>query len=376
MEQNEYTKKIYYILLASFAILMGFLFKILASVILPVIAAIMISCVFAPIIQKLNYKFKIPWTALTIFITLMLLILILGISSLLISSVTSIVSEYPKYETKFLHIYKLIAENFNLNFDEGMGFFGNIWQHLKVREYMQDFVFALSSGLVSSGKNVFIILILCLFLLLEYRMTNKKISYAFAGKAKGKILRVTRRIIFDIVHYISIKFYISLATGLLVFIIAIIFRMDFAILWGFLAFALNFIPTFGSIISGALTTTFALLQFYPNYPRIFAILTMIILINFALGNIIEPRVQGKNLGVSPFVIIVSLSLWGYIWGAVGMIIAVPMTVIIKIICENISYLHPIAILLGNDPAQTKKDFFESQQNKSNLPIDKSTDTSI
>ena len=75
-----------------------------------------------------------------------------------------------------------------------------------------------------------------------------------------------------------------------------------------------------------------------------------------LGNIIEPRVQGKNLGLSPFVIIVSLTLWAYIWGTVGMIIAIPMTVIIKIICENISYLHPFAILLGNDPKQTKRDF--------------------
>ena len=361
MEEIDYTRKIYFVLIATFVILMGFLFKILSSVVLPVITAVMISCVFAPIIQKLNYKFRIPWTVLSIFITLFLFFIILGVSSLVISSATSIVSEYPKYETKFLHIYKVIAENFNLDFDEGMSLFGNIWKHLKVREFMQSFVVTFSTGLISSGKNIFIILILCLFLLLEYRMTNKKISYAFAGHAKGKILRVTRRIIFDIVHYISIKFYVSLATGFLVFLIALLFGMDFAILWGFLAFALNFVPTFGSIISAALTTMFALLQFYPNYTRIFAVLTLIILVNFAFGNIIEPRVQGKNLGVSPFVIIVSLTLWGYIWGAVGMIIAVPMTVIIKIICENISYLHPIAILLGNDPVQTKKDFYENKE---------------
>lgn len=364
MEETDYSRKIYYVLLATFVILLGFLFKILSSVLLPVIAAIMISCVFAPIIQKLNYKFKIPWTVLTILITFLLLIIILGISSLLISSVTSIVSEYPKYETKFLHIYKLIAESFDLTFDEGMGFFGNIWQHLKVREYMQTFVLTLSSGILSSGKNIFLILILCLFLMIEYRMTNRKISYAFARTAKGKILRVTRRIIFDIVHYISIKFYISLATGFLVFLVCLILKMDFAILWGFLAFALNFVPTFGSFFSCALTTIFALLQFYPSYTKIFAVLTLVILINFALGNIIEPRVQGKNLGVSPFVIIVSLCLWGYIWGTVGMIIAVPMTVIIKIICENISYLHPIAILLGNNPIQTKRGFSEDKKKNS------------
>ena len=191
-------------------------------------------------------------------------------------------------------------------------------------------------------------------------MTNRKISYAFADRAKGKILRMIRRIILDIVHYISIKFFISLTTGILVFFVALIFGMDFAVLWAFLAFVLNFIPTFGSIFSCGLTTTFALLQFYPSYSKIVAILILMILINFMLGNIIEPRVQGKNLGLSPFVIIVSLSLWGYIWGMVGMIIAVPMTVIIKIISENISYLHPLAILLGNNPLQTKKEFKESE----------------
>ncbi|MCR5252540.1 MAG: AI-2E family transporter [Treponema sp.] len=356
MEESDYTRKIYFVLLASFVILLGFLFKILSSVFLPVITAALIACVFAPIIQKINYKFKIPWTALAVIITSLLFIVILGISSLLISSATSIVADYPKYETRFLHIYKIVANNLGLTFDEGMGFIGNMWQHLKVREYIQGIVVTISSGIVSSGKNIFLVLILCLFNLIEYRMTNRKISYAFAAHAKGKILRVIRRIIMEIVHYLSIKTAISLLTGVLVFLVSMAFGLNYAILWGFLAFVMNFIPTFGSIFSCTITTIFAILQFYPNYPKSIIFLIIIILINFFIGNIIEPRVQGKNLGLSPFVIIVSLTLWGYIWGTVGMIIAVPMTVIIKIVCENISYLHPLAILLGNDPKQTKRDF--------------------
>ena len=154
MEENDYQRKIYYILLASFAILTGFLFKILASVFLPVITAALLACVFAPIIQKINYKFKIPWTILAVLITVFLFFIILGVSSLLISSVTSIVSEYPKYESKFLHIYKILANSFDLRFDEDMSLAGNIWQHLKVREYIQGFVVTLSTGLVSSGKNI------------------------------------------------------------------------------------------------------------------------------------------------------------------------------------------------------------------------------
>ena len=79
----------------------------------------------------------------------------------------------------------------------------------------------------------------------------------------------------------------------------------------------------------------------------FTSLIFMIVVNFGLGNILEPRIEGKNLGLSPFVILVCLSLWGYIWGFVGMILAVPMTVIIKIICENTDYLKSIGILLGN-----------------------------
>ena len=77
-----------------------------------------------------------------------------------------------------------------------------------------------------------------------------------------------------------------------------------------------------------------------------------------LGNIVEPRIEGKNLGISPFVILVSLTFWGWMWGFIGMIIAVPLMMIVKIICENVSFLHPIAIILGNKPADTQKELSE------------------
>ena len=74
-------------------------------------------------------------------------------------------------------------------------------------------------------------------------------------------------------------------------------------------------------------------------------------VNMILGNILEPRIEGKNLGISPVIILISLSLWGYIWGFTGMLLAVPLMVIIKIVCENIDYLKGLAILIGNDPRQ-------------------------
>ena len=166
-------------------------------------------------------------------------------------------------------------------------------------------------------------------------------------QSKRKIKIITRKTIYQVTHYISIKFLISLMTGFLVFLATFLIKMDFAIVWGFLAFILNFIPNFGSIISWLLTTLFAVLEFYPEWWKIFYIAILILAINMILGNFVEPRWEGSDLGLSPFVILVSLSIWGWMWGFVGMILAVPMMVIIKIFCENIELLNPIAILLGN-----------------------------
>ncbi|MCR5622285.1 MAG: AI-2E family transporter, partial [Treponema sp.] len=120
-----------------------------------------------------------------------------------------------------------------------------------------------------------------------------------------------------------------------------------------------FIPNFGSIISCLVTGLFALLQFYPRIGHVVYVFVMVLSVNMILGNFVEPRWEGRDLGLSPFIILVSLSLWGYIWGFVGMILAVPMTVIIKIICENVESLRPVAIMIGGNPGKLGKQQEES-----------------
>lgn len=353
MEENKSTSKVFYILLFFAVVLAGFLARLLSSVIIPIIFAVMLSFVLLPLIKKINLKTGIPWVLSTIIVVFLFTVAFLGISSLLISSLTKIIAEYPKYESKFMAVYQVLAKSFNLEIDESKSFIENMWNFLKVREYVQKAAVFLSSGTFSFSKNFFLILLMTTFLLIEMRITKRKMYYAFS-KDKDKISKVSHQIVNETMQYISIKFVISLTTGIICFLATWLTGMDFPVIWAFLAFIMNFIPIFGSIISVGLTTIFAIVQFNPSWTIPLFILIFLTSVNILLGNIIEPRIEGKNLGISPFVILVSLSFWGYIWGFTGMLIAVPITVIIKIICENIDYLNSIAIILGNNPKKDKE----------------------
>ena len=350
LNQNNNSNRIFYLVLFLAVVLAGFLFKTMSTVLIPVVLSFMLSFVFLPIIKKLNVKTGIPWIICSLIIVVLFFVILLGVTSILITSLTGIIAEFPKYESRFMSIYQLIADNLGIEIDNTKSLFQNLWTSLKVREYTQKFAVSLSSGVISFSKTIFLISIMTAFILLEMRLTKRKMHYAFKDN-REKITRISNQIINQTMRYISIKFFISLATGLVCGIVSLIIGLDFPVVWGFLAFIMNFIPIFGSVISVGLTTVFSLIQFYPSWGKTLFVLLFMTSVNMVLGNIIEPRIEGKNLGISPVIILISLSLWGYIWGFTGMLLAVPLMVIIKIVCENIDYLKGLAILIGNDPRQ-------------------------
>ena len=359
-KQQAGSNRIFYLILFFAVVLAGFLCKTMSTVLIPVVLSFMLSFVFLPIIKKLNVKTGIPWVISSLIIVILFFVALLGITSILITSLSGIISEFPKYENRFMSIYQLIAYNLGIEIDNTKSLFQNLWASLKVREYTQKLAVMLSSGVISFSKTLFLISIMTAFILLEMRLTKRKMHYAFKEN-RAKITRISNQIINQTMRYISIKFFISLATGLLCGFASLIIGLDFPIVWGFLAFIMNFIPIFGSIISVGLTTVFSLIQFYPNWGKTLFVLIFMTSVNMVLGNILEPRIEGKNLGVSPFIILISLSLWGYIWGFTGMLIAVPLMVIIKIFCENIEYLKGLAILIGNDPRQQPQEQGEKKE---------------
>jgi predicted PurR-regulated permease PerM len=185
------------------------------------------------------------------------------------------------------------------------------------------------------------------FILFEAAHAREKIELAFEDKWAGSIKKISDSVVRQIIRYLSTKFLISLATGLVIGFALHLAGLEFAVVWGLIQFVLNFIPVIGSIAVGVGATLFAVLQFWPDPTPIILVGLIMLGVNQILGNVLEPKIMGDNLGISPLAVLISLSIWGWLWGFAGMILAVPMTVVVKIICENIPVLEPVSVLLGS-----------------------------
>jgi AI-2 transport protein TqsA len=176
----------------------------------------------------------------------------------------------------------------------------------------------------------FLVLVLTIFMLSEARMFGRRADAILDARGPNfqRILSATS----DIQRYLAIKTLVSLVTGILAGFLCWAARLDFFLLWGILAFALNFIPVLGSIIAGVPPLILALLVH--GGPSAMAIAIGFISINIFLGNFLEPMLMGRRFGLSTLVVIVSVLFWGYIWGPVGMLLGVPLTMVMKVMLDN------------------------------------------
>jgi predicted PurR-regulated permease PerM len=145
--------------------------------------------------------------------------------------------------------------------------------------------------------------------------------------------------------YIALKTVVSLLTGVLSFFALLFIGVDAPVFWAFLIFLLNFIPTIGSLIATTFPTIFALLQFGELTPAVL-VLCIVGAIQLIVGNLIEPKLMGNTLNISPLVVFLALAVGGVIWGITGMLLSVPITVVLIIIMSEFPETRSIAILLS------------------------------
>jgi len=342
-------RAIFLLLTVLTVIVFGAVLKITAVVVLPFTVAMLLAMVTSPIIKFME-RFRIPRIVSIFLIVIILLGGLFFIGMLLYTSGRTIITLYPRYEARITEIYIWVARFFELPYDEHLSIFDNLWGQIGVRNRVRIMTLSFSNAFIQFLSYAVIVAIFMVFLLYEAVYIRQKLNRAFEGKKTEQIRKMSSDIMTQVSRYLSIKFFISLANGIIMGVGLMIIGVEFAVVWGVLQFIANFIPNFGSIVIGLAATLFSLIQFWPEPGPVVATALVILCMNLILSYIVDPKVTGDNLGLSPLIILLSLLIWGWIWGFTGLIIAVPMMVIIKIICENIPMLEPVSILLGSRKA--------------------------
>ena len=208
------------------------------------------------------------------------------------------------------------------------------------------YLLSLVGSLTSVTRQFLLVLLYTLFLLVEqHTFTRKLASLELKPHRKAHLLDIVDKLNRAIRAYVGVKFAASFATGLLSFFVIEYAGIDFAVFWAFAIFALNFIPTIGSIAATALPSLMALVQFDTLTPFVI-VLVGVGLIQLCIGGLLEPKLYGDALNISPFVIIFSLILWGLLWGIVGMLLCVPITFTIITFLAQFRSTRPLAVLLS------------------------------
>ena len=191
-----------------------------------------------------------------------------------------------------------------------------------------------------------LVVVYLVFLLAEQTTFAQRIEKAFAADSAGHVEEVVAKINASIVQYLAVKTLMSLLGAVITTATLLVFGVDYPFFWGVLAFVLNYIPYLGSLVAVVLPALLCMVQLESLRYSLLVLLLLGLMQN-GIGYLVEPRLAGRRLDLSPLVIILSLAFWGSLWGIAGMILAVPLVVVMKIVLENIPATRPIAILMSN-----------------------------
>ncbi|MGH1428544.1 MAG: AI-2E family transporter [Arenicella sp.] len=279
-------------------------------------------------------------------LTTLLSILTIGLLSyfavdMIRGNISAVQSAAPAYKANFDIMVQKVLTQFNLQEAP------NINEMLKGIE-IAPMITKLAGTFTNAIGNIFLVFIYVLFLLLEQGTFSKKIVSLFPNANRRKsILSILNHTQEDIQTYIWIKTLTSTATGVISYIVLKFVGVDFAGFWAFTIFLLNFIPTVGSIIATLFPALLALIQFGGFFECV-VVLVGVGAVQVVVGNFVEPKLMGNTLNLSPLVVMLSLTLWGSIWGIPGMFLSVPITVILLIVFAHFEKTRSLAILLSGD----------------------------
>ncbi len=278
--------------------------------------------------------------ALIIVSSIMLLLAMVG--TILGSSIAEFTAALPEYQARLDIIVRAATEFVTKHLSDDVRA-DNIGDMIDPG-WAMGLVATILNSLKDVLTNAFLIIFTMIFMLLEVSSVGTKVRAAFGRSADS--LQRPRIFLHNLGRYLGIKTVVSFATGICAGVLTWSLGLDFPLLWAMLAFLFNYVPTIGSIIAAVPAVLLALVQLGPGAAGATAI--GFAAINVVFGNFLEPRLMGYGVGISPLVVFVGLVFWGWVFGPVGMLLSVPLTMTLKLALESDANTRWVAILIGSE----------------------------
>jgi predicted PurR-regulated permease PerM len=322
-----------------------YLLKILSFIFIPLIFSMFIALLFLPLMRWLA-KRKIP-KAISILIVILLIIggLKIGAELIQLSSkqIIANTSFFDKSEDKLNSLMIYVENTFGLEFEKDK----SLLSHFIIKENIGTTIDFLRKFLTTILMTAFFVVLWLAESINMHKVLNNTIL-----KRKHASIKAFMKIEKDLITFIKVKFLVSLLTGVATGLACVFFDVSFPIFWGLFVFVINFVQMVGSFISVILLSIFAFVELEPTSTLFFFILS-ITGVQVLFGAILEPIFMGKSFSINIITILVMLMLWGFIWGIPGLIMAIPITVFLKIILEQFQSTKSIASLLSGSERITK-----------------------
>lgn len=325
--------------------------KAATEIVVPFLMSLFIAIICSPLINFMTAR-KVPhWLAITILFLLILLtfFFLFGLINGSIREFSQSMPQYRQLLSQRLNDLMLVAQKWKIPL--------SIDSETLLDKFdpsaIMNFVSRLLLNFSNVVSNAFILILVVLFMLLEAPMAKSKVAFVLnrGGDDQREEEFHIDRMLDSVIRYLGVKSVVSLLTGFCVWILLEIAGVQYAVLWATLSFLFNYIPNIGSIIAAIPIIVQTLLL--NGFSTGFGVAAGMIAINMVIGNMIEPKMMGRTLGLSTLVVFLSLLFWGWLLGTVGMLLSVPLTMALKIALEASPKTIHYAALLGDIPDEDK-----------------------
>lgn len=313
--------------------------KFAESVLVPFLLGSLIAIAAQPLSRVLESRGVSKNVATTLTI-LTALAIIAGGSLLLVYAATELSEALPALQASLFQARHTIMQALA---ERGLERMGAVLQDMSFARNLPQTLTSGILGVANLATRFILIIVITVFVLLEAASFQQKLRLAFGEPTTRQVDASSA--IHDVQRYLVLKTIICVGTGALVGVMVAAFGLRSPLFWGILAFVLNYIPVIGSAVAGAPAVLLAWVQLGTFEALLMA--AGYLVINLAFGNILEPRLMGRTLGMSPLVVLLSVFTWGWLLGPVGALLSVPLTQMIKIACSHTTDWEWLAVLMGN-----------------------------